>query len=139
MVRRDVVASNVTRASGWLASADATFAQSTAAFAADVQGRDLALFYLFLAVQECIDIAAHWVSDEGWASPDDAGSSFDVLAERDVITHTSADALRGAVGLRSRIAHGYAMLDYGRVQREAQEGMPELRAFLASVSDAAGL
>jgi uncharacterized protein YutE (UPF0331/DUF86 family) len=108
-------------------------------FAADVQGRDLALFYLFLAVQECIDIAAHWVSDEGWATPDDAGSSFDILAERGVITHTSADALRGAVGLRNRIAHGYAMLDYGGVQPEAQEGLPELRAFLAAVSDAAGL
>lgn len=139
MVRRDLVASKVTRASGWLASADATFAQSPEAFAADVQGRDLALFYLFLAVQRCIDIAAYWVSDEGWATPDDAGSSLDVLAERGVIMRASADALRGAVGLRNRIAHGYAMLDYGRVQREAQEGMPELRAFLAAVSAAAGL
>ena len=59
MVRRDLVASKVTRASGWLDSAEATFAQSPATFVADVNGRDLALFYLFLAVQECIDIAAH--------------------------------------------------------------------------------
>jgi uncharacterized protein YutE (UPF0331/DUF86 family) len=35
------------------------------AFLADPKGRDLSLFYLFLAIQGCIDLAAHWVSDEG--------------------------------------------------------------------------
>jgi uncharacterized protein YutE (UPF0331/DUF86 family) len=139
MVRRDVVAGKVSRAVGWLDSAETTFAQPPTQFASDVRGRDLALFYLFLSVQECIDIAAHWVSDAGWATPDDAGSSFDVLAERAVIDQTSADALRGAVGLRNRIAHGYAMLDYERVHREARSGLPHLRSFLAQVSDAAGL
>lgn len=90
-------------------------------------------------MQECIDIAAHWVSDEGWGTPDDAGSSFDVLAERGIIDKTSADALRGAVGLRSRIAHGYAMVDYERVQREARTGLPHLRLFLARASEVAGV
>ena len=38
----------------------------------DRPGRDLALFYLFFAIQECVDLAAHWVADEGWMTPDDA-------------------------------------------------------------------
>lgn len=75
------------------------------------KSRDLSLFYLFLAIQECIDLAAHWVADEGWGEPDDAGSAFDVLADRKVIDRDAATASRAAAGLRNRIAHGYALLD----------------------------
>ena len=64
-----------------------------------------------LALQECIDLAAHWVADAGWGVPDDAGSTFDVLADRGVIDRAIADRLREGVGLRNRIAHGYALLD----------------------------
>ena len=92
-----------------------------------------------LAIQECVDLAAHWVADAGWGLPDDAGSTFDVLVQRGAIENGLADTLRRATGLRNRIAHGYAMLDYPRVQIEAQEGIPALRTFLAAVATEAGL
>lgn len=50
-----------------------------------------------------------------------------------------ADKLRQGVGLRNRIAHGYAMLDYRRVRDEALAGTPALRAFLSAVAREAGL
>jgi uncharacterized protein YutE (UPF0331/DUF86 family) len=139
MVRAEVAASRVARAQAWLSEAEGILALPPQEFVADRRGRDLALFYLFLAIQECIDLAAHWVADEGWAPPDDAGSTFDVLADHGVITRPIADGLRGAAGLRNRIAHGYAMLDYDRVQRESREGIPPLRVFLEAVASAAGL
>ena len=71
--------------------------------------------------------------------PDDAGSTFDVLAARGIINHTLADTLRAATGLRNRIAHGYAMLDYRRVHGEAQAGIPALRRFLGAVLRDAGM
>lgn len=139
MVRRDVAGSKIARAQAWLTDAETRFTKSADDFIADVERRDLALFYLFLSIQECIDLAAHWVADAGWQPADDAGSTFDTLAERGVITPTLADQLRAAVGLRNRIAHGYAQLDYRRVHREALVGMVNLRAFLAAVASAAGL
>jgi len=139
MVRPEVAATRVARALAWLADAERTFSLPAEQFLADLQGRDLALFYLFLAMQECIDLAAHWVADAGWAVPDDAGSTFDVLADRGVIDRETADALRAAAGLRNRIAHGYAMLDYRRVHRESREGLPAIRVFLDKVARAAGL
>jgi len=139
MVRPEVAAARVARAQAWLSDAESLLAAPADEFVADRRGRDLALFYLFLAIQECIDLAAHWVADEGWAPPDDAGSTFDVLADRGVIARPVADGLRGAAGLRNRIAHGYAMLDYRRVQGESREGIRPLRAFLAAVATAAGL
>jgi uncharacterized protein YutE (UPF0331/DUF86 family) len=139
MVRPEIAAARVARAQAWLAEAESLLAPPPDEFVADRRGRDLALFYLFLAIQECIDLAAHWVADEGWAPPDDAGSTFDVLADRGVITRPVADGLRGATGLRNRIAHGYAMLDYGRVQEESRRGIGPLRVFLEAVASAAGL
>jgi uncharacterized protein YutE (UPF0331/DUF86 family) len=139
VVRRDVARAKVARATSWLTDAEALFGSAPADFMAAVKDRDLAIFYLFLAVQECMDLAAHWVADAGWGAPDDAGSTFDVLAERGAIESGVADALRAATGLRNRIAHGYAMLDYSRVQREAQAGMPGLKAFLAAVAREADL
>ncbi len=139
MVRPDLVAAKAGRARGWLNGAAALMLGPPDRFLADAKDRDLALFYLFLAIQECIDLAAHWVADEGWGEPDDAGSAFDILADRQVISRETASALRAATGLRNRIAHGYAMLDYPRVHREAQPGIPAIRDFLAAVTTAAGI
>ena len=139
MVRCEVVATKAGRARAWLNDAATTLLGPLDAFLSDAKGRDLALFYLFLAIQESIDIAAHWVADEGWGEPDDAGSAFDLLADRRVIDRETATALRAAAGLRNRIGHGYALLDYDRVHREAQAGIPALRTFLLAITGAAGM
>jgi uncharacterized protein YutE (UPF0331/DUF86 family) len=56
-----------------------------------------------------------------------------------VIARPVADGLRAAAGLRNRIAHGYAMLDYRRVQEESRAGIRPVRLFLEAVASAAGL
>lgn len=139
MVRADVVANKAARARAWLNQAATILLGPLETFKSDPKERDVSLFYLFLCIQECIDLAAHWVADEGWAEPDDAGSAFDVLADRGVIDRDIATTLRAAAGLRNRIAHGYALLDYDRVHREAQEGIPALRKFLVAITEAAGV
>ena len=132
MVRRDLVSRKLSRAGAWLDDA-ATILQRPST---DVsrQEQDVATFYLMLAIQECIDIAAHWVADEGWGSPDDAAGAFDVLAERSVIERDLASALHGAVGLRNRIAHGYAQLDHDRIREDAATGIARLREFLSTTA-----
>lgn len=139
MVRRDVAGARVARATRWLDDAGRTFELPVDEFVAATKDRDLALFYLFLAIQECIDLAAHWVADAGWDPADDAASTFDVLADRAVITRDEAATLRQATGLRNRIAHGYAQIDYPRVRGEALDGLPVLRRFLLAVASEAGL
>jgi hypothetical protein len=85
----------VGRAKAWLDDAEAILSRPVGEF-------------LFLAIQECIDLAAHWVADAGWTVPDEAGSTFELLAEQRALDHDLAAALRGAVGLHNCIAHGYA-------------------------------
>ena len=139
MVRPDVARARIGRATARLQDAEGVFSRDAEAFRAAIKDRDLATFYLFLAPQECIDLAAHWVADAGWGVPDDAGSTFDVLADRGVIDRGIADRLREGVGLRNRIAHSYALLDYQRVRSEALVGIPAMHAFLAAVGREAGL
>jgi uncharacterized protein YutE (UPF0331/DUF86 family) len=64
---------------------------------------------------------------------------FDELADRQAIPRELADRLREGVGLRNRIAHGYALLDYKRARSEALVGIPSLREFLAAVGREAGV
>jgi uncharacterized protein YutE (UPF0331/DUF86 family)/predicted nucleotidyltransferase len=136
---RDVAGVRIAGAMTWLDDAARVFEQSADAFVAATKDRDLAIFYLFLGIQESIDLAAHWVADAAWDVPDEAGATFDVLADREAIDRDLATTLRAAVGLRNRIAHGDAMLDYGRVRSEALAGIPALRRFLAAVAKEAGL
>ncbi|HVS14901.1 MAG TPA: HepT-like ribonuclease domain-containing protein [Thermoanaerobaculia bacterium] len=51
----------------------------------------------------------------------------------------AAGHLIGAVGLRNRIAHGYALLDHARIHDESREGIEHLRRFLVLAADRAGL
>jgi predicted nucleotidyltransferase len=53
----EVAAARVARAQAWLSDAESLLAAPPDEFVADRKGRDLALFYLFLAIQECISVA----------------------------------------------------------------------------------
>jgi len=139
MVRADVAARKIARASAWLDDAEAILSRPVEEVAAAAKDRDLAAFYLFLAIQESVDLAAHWVADAGWTVPDDAASTFDVLADRAAIDRDLATSLRLATGLRNRIGHGYALLDHRRLHAESQAGIAALRGFLTAVATAAGL
>ncbi len=139
MVDHNVVARKIANASARLGDVDRFLAQPREQFLADLQGRDLTAFYLQLAIQECIDLASHWVSESDWRPPDTAGSAFDTLADHELISRDLAAAMREAVGLRNRIAHGYATGDHGRLYDEVGEGKDSIRHFLAALADAAGL
>jgi len=134
MVRPEVARTKIARAAAWLDDADEILRPPREEYLADVRRRDLAAFYLFLAVQECIDLAVHWIADAGWAPPDEAGAAFDVLADAGVIDRTLVDALRRATGLRNRIAHGYGRVEHRRIYDEAPKGLAALRRFLDALS-----
>lgn len=139
MVQRDVVAQKVASAHARLEAAEPIFARPREEFLAVEKDRDVAMFYLFLAIQDCIDLAAHWVVDEDWGPPEDAGGAFDVLRDKGILDAEHAAALRAATGLRNRIGHGYGMVDPGRTHDEYPEGVTAVRRFLSIAAANAGL
>ena len=122
MVRPEVFTQKLAKASFRLKNAEELFAQKKSQFLEHEQKRDLATFYLFLAIQECLDIAAHWVADYGCGPSQSAGYAFDVLAEKNLISLELAGQMRLAAGLRNRIAHGYSTVDHERLYEEFRSG-----------------
>jgi len=95
---------------------------------------DLVSFNLMLAVQACLDIASHVISDEEWTVAVTMGESFHRLAEHEVISQATAAALNQAVGLRNIVAHGYSKVEPGLIHAAAKTGPAELERFAEEVS-----
>ena len=137
MVKPDVLAQKLATARKRLQAAGEIFERPLEEFLADEPARDLACFYVFLAIQDCIDIGAHWVADADWGAPEEAGAVFDILHDKGLIGPELARGMRGATGLRHRIAHGYGSLDPDRIWAEYRQGSSVLQEFLATVAEAA--
>jgi uncharacterized protein YutE (UPF0331/DUF86 family) len=108
------------------------------AFAADRTAREVVAFNLFLALQESIALAAHWLADEGLEVPTTYGEVFSLLGARGVIDPELAARLRAAAGLRNLIAHQYGVIDFHRLFAVARDDAGDLTAFCQQLSQRAG-
>jgi len=104
------------------------------AFAADRTTREVVVLNLFVAVQDCLSLATHWLADAGWEVPTAYGAVFEQLAEHEVIDATLADRLAAASGLRNLIAHRYGALDWRRIHAIASEDLDDLLAFCVALA-----
>jgi uncharacterized protein YutE (UPF0331/DUF86 family) len=105
---------------------------------ADRTAREVVTFNLFLALQESISLATHWLADEGWEVPQTHGAAFTALAARQVIDQSLAERLRSAAGLRNLIAHQYGVMDFRRVFAIASEDLDDLLSFCQQLAQRAG-
>jgi len=64
--------------------------------AADPDALDLVSFNLLLAVQACLDVASHLISDENWPPANTYADAFQRLSEHGVLTRDTADTLGSA-------------------------------------------
>ncbi len=92
----------------------------------DRTAREIVTLNLFVAIQDCLALATHWLADEGWAVPGTYGEVFMVLAEHEVIDRELARRLVAASGLRNLIANQYGAIDTGRLHAIASESLDDL-------------
>ena len=108
------------------------------AFVADRSAREIVTLNLFVALQECLSLASHWLADEGWEVPGTYAEVFRVLAERNVLDHDLAARMAEAAGLRNLIAHRYGAPDWTRIHDIASHHIEDLLRFCDVLADAAG-
>ena len=102
-------------------------------FRADVDLQDGVAFGLFVAIQEAVDTALHIVADEQWGTAGSYAEAFEILAQHGVITPAHAAELASTVGLRNRIAHGYASVDVERLFTETPAGLDALERYAVAL------
>jgi uncharacterized protein YutE (UPF0331/DUF86 family) len=112
-----------------------TVPETPEAFVADRDARDIVALNLFVARQETIALATHWLADEGLRVPSTYGDVFTALAERGVIDRGLGDRLRAAAGLRNLVAHQYGELDFGRVHAVARNELEDLLTFCRQLAE----
>ena len=96
--------------------------------------QDIVLHNLQLAIQGCIDIASHIISDEGWTIPGNLPGLFNILWEKKVITDETRKVMKSMVGFRNVIVHEYEDIDLDKVYQVLKERLRDFTVFINQVS-----
>jgi uncharacterized protein YutE (UPF0331/DUF86 family)/predicted nucleotidyltransferase len=107
------------------------------ALRADRTAREVVILNLFVALQDCLSLAAHWLSDAGRDVPQSYAQVFRRLGERGVVAPELAARLAAASGLRNLVAHRYGALDWDRIHEIASTRLDDLLAFCEALARAA--
>ena len=80
-------------------------------FREDCDLQDIVSFNLQSAIQSCIDIAAHIVSDEGMGVPGSFNEMFYLLEENKYLSSELTEKMVKAASFRNLLVHEYGKLD----------------------------
>ena len=97
--------------------------------------QDIVCLNLERAVQACVDIAAHVVSDSECAVPDTMAGTFDALERQGVLSRELAERMRRAVGFRNISVHAYQTLDWEIVYSIATKRLDDFVEFGRAIEE----
>ena len=102
-------------------------------FLKDIDRQESILFNIQMAVQNCIDIAAHIISDQGLGVPGSTNEMFFLLEENGYLDNEITEKMVKAVGLRNLIVHEYSKIDLDQIFEVAQKDITDLNEYLKSI------
>ncbi len=133
MVDRRIVAEKVDSVERSLKRVRSHRGESLERFLADDDGQDIVLFHMMQAIQGCVDLAAHVVSDEEMGLAASTHDFFYLLSGNGVIPRHLSERMIKAVGFRNLVAHEYAKLDLEKVYDVATTAIQDLEEFLGEM------
>lgn len=105
-------------------------------FERDRTVREVVVLNLFVALQNCLTIATHWLADARLDVPPGYREAMLALRDRGVLEADLSERLAAAAGLRNLIAHRYGVLDWKRVHEIAATRLSDLLAFADQIERA---
>jgi uncharacterized protein YutE (UPF0331/DUF86 family) len=102
-------------------------------FIKDIDRQEIILFNLQMAIQNCMDMAAHIISEEGLGVPSNASEMFYLLEENGYLDHDITEKMIKAVGFRNIMVHEYGRIDLKQVFQFAQKDVEDLHQYIASI------
>jgi len=113
-------------------------AESAEALRRDPDRQDILGLNLTRAIQLCVDIASHVLTETEQAAPQSMGEAFDLLAAEGVISDTLRKRMRAAVGFRNIAIHSYQAIDWDIVHAITHDGLEDFRSFAACIAPMIG-
>jgi len=108
-------------------------------FIADLDRQESILFNLQMAIQNCINIAAHIISEEGFGVPGSTNEMFYLLEENGYLDAGLTEKMVKAVGFRNLIVHEYGKLELKQVYEVTHKNLEDLNQFLRTIFNKLGL
>ena len=139
VVDRTIVAAKVAAVRDATERVRAVLPVSPEVFASDRTTREVVVLNVFVAIQACLDLAAHWLADAGWELPGAYADVFTALARHGVISPELATRLARAAAFRNLVAHQYGILAWRRVYALASSELVDLDQFCAIMAERANL
>lgn len=133
MVDRNILVAKVTTIEKCINKVKEKRSASIDEFMVDEDSQDIVLFNLMQAIQGCVDMAAHIVSDEGYGMAGCMNDFFYLLRGRNIISVYLQEKLISAVGFRNLVVHEYAKLNLNQVYYIATHGIGDLEEFVSIV------
>lgn len=101
--------------------------------AVDVREERFVLYTLQVAIQACLDVASHIVSDERLGEPRTNRDLFDLLVRAGWLPSELAKPLAGMARFRNVVVHGYVAVDLAIVRDVMEERLGDLETFAAEI------
>jgi len=108
-------------------------------FTSQLELQEIILFNLQMAIQHCIDMASHVISDDGLGMPGSTNEMFYMLQDNGYIPQDLTEKMVAAVGFRNLLVHEYAKVDLQEVYRISQEHIDDLLRFLKALFKKTGV
>jgi uncharacterized protein YutE (UPF0331/DUF86 family) len=112
---------------------------SSAALVDDCDLQDIICLNLERAVQICVDLAAHIISDTNLPAPASMGESFEKLRSNGLLPDELAARMKKAVGFRNIAVHAYQEINWEVVYFIISTRLSDFVEFAGVVSKKAGL
>lgn len=95
----------------------------------DLDLQDVLVLNLSHAVQICVDIAVHILSERRQPPPDTMGKAFDLLAQEQLLEPALAERLKRSVGFRNLAVHNYEAINWAIVHSIASHHLEDFDDF----------
>jgi len=129
MVDKDILWSKISAMERHLDRVRAKRDVSLAEFLKELDRQESVLFNLQMAIQNCIDMAAHVISEEGLGVAGSTNELFYLLEDRGLIESGLAEKMVRAVGFRNLVVHEYGKVDIEVVFLVSHENVSDLEEF----------
>ena len=104
-------------------------------FLEDLDCQESILFNMQRAIQSCIDMAAHIISDDNLGVAGSTNEMFYMLQENGYLDSGLTEKMVASVGFRNLIVHEYGNVDLRKVYQIAQKDIEDLEIFLRVILD----
>lgn len=133
MVDKALIGRKLERAESYLKQIRLKKDPGIALFVKDSDLQSIILFNLIQAIQSCIDMGSHIISDSEWETPSTQAEIFEILASKKVITNALAKKMIQMVGFRNRIVHEYEKTDMKIVHTVWKKHSADIESFCRAV------